>query len=212
MAQKYRNIAQMNALSAQDFAGNTPLLAQPTPAGWLAAVRDDIDHFLIDHAACERKASAMAVSMITHYPDRHELIAPMGDLALEEMTHYRDVLRLIQARGIALSKDEKDPYVNALRSTMRTGREAFFQDRLLVAGLIEARGAERFALLADGLDDAQLRDFYRRFASSEARHFRLFLTLADQFFDPQLNAERLGDLRETEAEIMLSQPLRAALH
>lgn len=202
----------MNALSAQDCTRNTPLLAQPTPAGWLTAVRDDIDRFLIDHAACERKASAMAVSMITHYPDRHELIAPMGDLALEEMAHYRDVLRLIQARGIALGKDQKDPYVNALRAAMRTGREAFFQDRLLVAGLIEARGAERFGLLADGLDDAELRDFYRRFASSEARHFRLFLNLADQFFEPELNAERVSELRIAEADIMLSQPLRAALH
>ncbi len=212
MTQKYRNIAQMDASTAQIFDQNQPLLAQPTPTGWLAAVQGNIDQFLIDHAACERKASAMAVSMITHYPDRHELIGPMGDLALEEMAHYRDVLRLIQARGVALGRDEKDQYVNALRAAMRTGRDDFFQDRLLVAGLIEARGAERFALLADGLHDATLRDFYRRFASSEARHFRLFLDLANQFFDPQLNTDRLSELREIEAAIMTAQPLRPALH
>lgn len=188
------------------------LLACATGPDWVTTVTADVDRFLIDHAACERKASAMAVSMICHYPDRTALIAPMSDLALEEMAHYRDVLRLIQRRGLALAKDEKDPYVNDLRSALRTGRDSFFQDRLLVAGLIEARGAERFALLAEHMPTAELRRFYARFAQSEARHFELFLDLAEQFFPSSSNASRLHELRAMEAKIVQQLPLRAALH
>lgn len=188
------------------------LLVEPTRKQWVDTVCADVDRFLVDHAACERKASAMAVSMICHYPDRTALHGPMSDLALEEMAHYRDVLRLIRSRDVALTRDEKDPYVNELRSAMRTQREHFFQDRLLAAGLIEARGAERFELLAGALGEPSLRRFYRRFAQSEARHFRLFLDLAGQFFEPDSNARRLAELREIEAQIVRALPLRAALH
>ncbi len=44
----------------------------------------DFDSFLLDHAAAEKKASGMAVSMLSHYPDRVELVAAMADLAVEE--------------------------------------------------------------------------------------------------------------------------------
>jgi tRNA-(ms[2]io[6]A)-hydroxylase len=189
-----------------------PLHEVDTGPAWLEAVCSNLDQFLVDHAACERKASAMAVSMICHYPDREALIGPMSDLAVEEMAHYRDVLRLLRQRGAKLGKDHKDPYVNDLRAAMRRGRDPFFQDQLLVAGLIEARGAERFALLAEALPDADLRRFYGRFATSEARHWQLFLNLADQYFAPQDNAVRLAELSDVEAAIIARQPPRAALH
>ena len=46
---------------------------------------DDFDRFLLDHAAAEKKASGMALSMVSHYPDRTRLVAAMTDLAVEEM-------------------------------------------------------------------------------------------------------------------------------
>lgn len=189
-----------------------PILASATAASWTDAVLADFDHFLIDHAACERKASAMAVSMICHYPDRPALIMPMADLAVEEMGHYREVIKLIEARGVTLTKDEKDPYVNALRSLMRTDSDGFLQDRLLVAGLIEARGTERFSLLAEHLREPALCDFYARLARSEARHYQMFFDLADRFFAAARNGARLADLRVEEARILEALPARAALH
>lgn len=188
------------------------LLRFATRPAWVDAVRADFDRFLIDHAACERKASAMAVSMICHYPDRARLVQTMADLALEEMAHYRDVIRLLSARQVAPRGDEKDSYVNGLRGAMRTPRETYFQDRLLVAGVIEARGAERFGLLAASLDDRAIRDFYARLAQSEARHHELFFTLADEYFDADDNAGRLGELLDIEAGIVADLPPRAALH
>ena len=70
------------------------LLIASKPA-WIECVRSDFDAFLADHAANERKASSMALSMVTHYPDRQALTQAMIDLALEELNHFRRVLPLL---------------------------------------------------------------------------------------------------------------------
>ena len=54
-----------------------------TPPAWTEAVMADFDSFLLDHAAAEKKASGRAISMLSHYPDRVELVAAMADLAIE---------------------------------------------------------------------------------------------------------------------------------
>ena len=81
---------------ARVAAGNqAQILLVSTPSQWLDAVLGDFDLFLQDHAANERKASTMAMSMVAHYPDRPELVTAMVDLALEELNHFRQVLRLM---------------------------------------------------------------------------------------------------------------------
>ena len=39
------------------------------------------DQFLLDHAAAEKKAAGMALSMLSHYPDRARLVTAMSELA-----------------------------------------------------------------------------------------------------------------------------------
>jgi tRNA-(ms[2]io[6]A)-hydroxylase len=160
-----------------------------TPAEWVEGVVDAIDLFLPDHAAAEKKASSMAMTMVSHYPDRPELVAAMVDLAIE-----------------------KDPYVNGLRKSIRTGKDLFFMDRLLVAGIIEARGAERFGLVADALPDGRLKRFYRFITQSEEGHEALFIDLAELYFDPEKTRPRLDELLIAEAEIISGLPFRPALH
>lgn len=183
-----------------------------TPDRWLDAVLQDFDEFLNDHAANERKASAMAMSMVAHYPDKPELLAEMLDLALEELGHYRQVMKLMLARGITPSPDEKDLYVNQLIKQIRKGPESYFLDRLLSGAVIEARGAERFKLIASAHKDESLRRFYDNLARSEAGHHELFLNLANIYFDEKTVSARWQQWLTIEAEIMLDLPIRARLH
>ena len=183
-----------------------------TPDRWLDAVLQDFDEFLNDHAANERKASAMAMSMVAHYPDKPELLAEMLDLALEELSHYRQVMKLMLARGITPSPDEKDPYVNQLIRHIRKGSDVYFLDRLLSGAVIEARGAERFRLIADAHTDESLRRFYSSLARSEAGHHELFLDLAKRYFDKAVVDARWQEWLTIEAETMLDLPIRARLH
>ncbi len=187
-------------------------LRRSSPKTWLAAVLADFDRFLLDHAANERKASAMAMSLVAHYPDKKHLLEAMIDLALEELNHFRQVVRLINRRGLVLAPDEKDAYVNRLRAHIRRGSEDYFLDRLLCASVIEARGAERFALVADGLEDEELRTFYSSLARSEGNHHRLFLDLAARYFPPDRVERRWADWIAVEDQVLGSLEIRARLH
>ena len=190
---------------------DTPL-RYATPTAWTDAVLADFDRFLLDHATAEKKASGMAISMLSHYPDRTELVTAMADLAIEELTHYREVLKWIHQRGLTTAPDQKDPYVVAFRQSLRQGREVYFLDRLLLASIIEARGAERFALVANALEPGPLKKFYQSIARSEARHYELFLDLAKKYLPDDMIDHRWKELLDIEAKIVVDLPIRAALH
>jgi tRNA-(ms[2]io[6]A)-hydroxylase len=183
---------------------------------WVTVVLDDFDDFLLDHAACERKASANAISLVTHYPDRRELVRLMIELAREELHHFQQVHRLVEDRGLMLARDRKDPYLNALLKRARRGRDDYFLDRLLIGGIAEARGCERFGLIARALEksgaDSELAAFYANLSESEARHCDLFVDLAELYFDKDRVGGRLSEWLDDEARIVSELPLAAALH
>ena len=122
------------------------------------------------------------------------------------------MVKWIHARGLQTAADTKDPYVVAFRDSIRGGREEFLLDRLLVAGAIEARGAERFGLVAEALEDGPLKKFYQSITRSEHRHYELFIELAELYIDPDKVAKRWDELLDIEATIAAGLPLRAALH
>ncbi|MCO1333641.1 tRNA-(ms[2]io[6]A)-hydroxylase [Microbulbifer sp. OS29] len=183
-----------------------------TPKTWAQVVLSDFDRFLQDHAAAEKKASAMAVSMFSHYPDKPLLVEAMINLALEEMNHFRQVIKIMHERGIYQAPDHKDSYINNLRQSIRRGQEEYLMDRLLTAAIIEARGCERFGLVADALPSGPLKIFYELITSSEARHHELFVELALEYFSHREVEKRLSQLLDEEARIIITFPHRAALH
>ena len=183
-----------------------------TPFSWTEAVMADFDAFLQDHAAAEKKASGMAMSMLSHYQDRTKLVKAMTDLALEELIHFKQVLKLLMARNVSLADDKKDQYIIKIRKLFRHGRDEFFMDRLLVAGVIEARGHERFSLVAQALPEGKDKDFYVAIAKSEEKHKNLFVELAYEYFDKADVDVRLEEILIAEAEICAVLPDRAALH
>jgi tRNA-(ms[2]io[6]A)-hydroxylase len=131
-----------------------------TPPEWLDAVFSDFDGFLADHALCERKASAMGMSLVAKYPDRKLILEPLIAFAREELEHFHIMFKVLSARGLALPPDSKDAYVNGLRQLMHSEPEALFLDRLLVSSVVEARGCERLQLVTEALSDAELKRVY----------------------------------------------------
>ncbi len=183
-----------------------------TKPRWVEVVLADFDTFLTDHASAEKKASGMALSMASHYPDRPDILIAMTDLAIEELAHYKQVINLILKRGLIPQSDCKDTYVAELSRKARKGRAEFLLDRLLIAAIIERRGAERFELVAQHLKDAQLANFYRNLAKSEARHWVLFVDLASRNYPESEIVSRFNELSETESEVLEGLPISARLH
>ena len=183
-----------------------------TSSDWVKTVCEDFDAFLLDHANCERKASAMALSLIVKYPDRHSLIPDLIDLAREEIEHFGEVYAVCAARGLTLVRDEPDPYVKRLLAAARHGRDERLIDRMLIASIIECRGAERFGLLARELEDEEMRAFYERLYKAELKHGHLFVHLLLKEFDEDVVYPRLQELLELEARIVSELEFRPALH
>jgi tRNA 2-(methylsulfanyl)-N6-isopentenyladenosine37 hydroxylase len=183
-----------------------------TPIEWTDKVLADFGTFLQDHAAAEKKASGMAMSMLSHYPDRIKLVKAMTDLAIEEMIHFKQVLKLLNERDMILGNDQKDQYIIQIRKLFRNGKDEFLIDRLLVAAVIEARGHERFSLVAEVLEPGKDKDFYVSIAKSEEKHKNLFVELAYEYFDHELINNRLEEILEAEAQICKSIPFTCALH
>jgi tRNA 2-(methylsulfanyl)-N6-isopentenyladenosine37 hydroxylase len=179
---------------------------------WLQVVMDDFDDFLIDHAANEKKASSSALTLAAHYPDKPDVVAAMIDLAIEELMHYREVFQFMCQRNLTAQSDQKDAYMKLLRQALRPGTEMYFLDRLLAASIIEARGLERFAKVADALPLGVLKNFYKSLTRAEARHADLFLKFAKQYYSPEQVSKRLEELLYTESNIFQSLPIRPCIH
>lgn len=180
---------------------------------WLNLVLSDFDTFLVDHANCERKASAMAMGLIAKYPNRKEIIPELIETAIEELEHFRDVYALMEKRGIDLPEAmEKDTYITDLVDACRNGRDERFMDRMLLASVIECRGAERFKLIYEALEDKDLKQFYHMLWASEAKHGNIFVKLLFNYFDESDIYKRLHELVDLEAKVMRNLPLKAALH
>ncbi|MBS1148470.1 MAG: miaE [Myxococcaceae bacterium] len=183
-----------------------------TDARWLPLALARFDEVLNDHAHCEKKAAANALSLLQSYPEVPGLPALMARLAREESAHLAKVLAVMDERGLQLTHDRGDPYAKGLQQLMRNPAKERRLDRLLVAAIIEARSHERLQLLADGLEDPELKRMYAELAQSEDGHTELFVRLAQQVEDPAVAAARLQELLVGEARIVAELPLRAAVH
>lgn len=187
-------------------------LASATDPEWVKVILENFDAFLIDHASCERKAMAYAMSVVVKYPDRTEIIPELLQVAQDELDHFRDVLELMDQRNLQMSPDEPDPYVNQLIKVCRHGRDERLLDRLLVASVVETRGAERFRIIAEALDDPQLKEFYRDLWATEARHGDVFKKMALNYFDEAEIESRNEQIIQAEAKIIAGLEWRPSLH
>ncbi len=180
-----------------------------TPRAWVDLAVERFDEVLVDHAHCEKKAAAHALSMLAAFPQVPGLARAMARLAREEAGHLAQVLALMEKRGLTLGRDTGDPYAQGLQAMVRQPARERLLDRLIVSALIEVRSEERLRLLAQDLKDAELRQFYRRLAHAEAGHGELFLRLARRC---EGFPERLEQMLRVEAGLVRALPLRPAIH
>jgi tRNA-(ms[2]io[6]A)-hydroxylase len=177
-------------------------LQSASAARWFAQVDTSLDEILIDHAHCEKKAAGVAMNLLFSYVDNVALARAMTEIVNEELEHFRLVLDLLERRGIPFQKLTPSSYGQRLHELIRKEEPGRAVDRLLVAGLIEARSCERFSLLADHVTDPELRDFYSSLFESEARHHSTYVRLACDFAAEDAVRERLHWLAAAEAAII----------
>lgn len=196
----------MNEADVKNILG----LRLPTNPRWVNLAGISLEAILTDHAYCEQKAATSCITLIQRYPDREKLVTELSPIVTEEWGHFRLVLAELLRRGLRLGKQRKDLYVNKLLEFQKKGGspEERLLDQLLTMALIEARSCERFKRLSEGLEDAYLRKFYRRFMESEAGHYTLFIDLAETYIDKEKVRKRWTEWLNYEAEVMQSTAVR----
>ncbi len=179
---------------------------------WLDQVEKHTDLVLIDHAHCEKKAAGTALNLIFAYVEDEELCREMTSIVNEELEHFHLVLQLLKKRGIKFRRLKPSNYGNQLHELIRNQEPQRAVDRLLIAGLIEARSCERFGLLRKHLPDAELRDFYDSLFESEARHHAVYVRLAKHYAPENEVMARLEELATAEAAIIATGDENARVH
>ncbi len=181
-----------------------------TDPRWVNLAEKSIEEILIDHAFCEQKATTNCISLIQLYPEKDYLVEKLIPIVNEEWSHFKMVLDELKKRNYKLGPQRQDKYVVGLYNFFKKGGspDDRLLDRLLLAALIEARSCERFRLISLEINDEKLRHFYHKLMISEASHYRLFIDIAEQYFDKNIVKNRWNEWLEYEVTVLNSLELR----
>ncbi|MFM1896048.1 MAG: hypothetical protein RLZZ385_1122 [Pseudomonadota bacterium] len=171
-----------------------------TPEAWFEAALANQPELLIDHANCEKKAAATAMNLMYRHIEHPRLLVTMARLAREELLHFQQVVELLEARGIPYTYLGPSRYMASLRELISRDRQQALIDTLITGAVVEARSCERFAGLAPRLDE-ELGRFYRSLLKSEARHYRDYLSLAQELAGGDIS-RRIGEFMAREAQLV----------
>ncbi len=118
---------------------------------------------------------------------------------------------MMQELGVPFVRLTPARYADGLRAATRRSDPGRLIDLLLCGALIEARSYERFVGLAPRLQ-APLGDFYGGLAASEARHYAVYVRLAEHRAGALDWRARLKHLAEIEAELATSPDPQLRFH
>ena len=180
-----------------------PLLRAATPAAWLEAACAARDTLVIDHANCEKKAASTALSLMFAYAEDLALADRMSRLAREELRHYEQVAKLMEALGIAPRRLGPGRYAERLRRLVSRAEPRREMDLMIAGAFIEARSCERFEALVPVIG-APLAGFFQGLHKAESRHYKTYLDLARRAAEragADLD-ERIAEFGELEAELV----------
>ena len=181
-----------------------------TDPRWVDLASMSIEDILTDHAFCEQKATTNCISLIQLYPEKEYLVDKLIPIVHEEWSHFKMVVDELKKRNLKLGAQRQDKYVVALNVFFKKGGspDDRFLDRLLLAALIEARSCERFRLLSLDISDDNLKHFYHKLMISEATHYRLFIDIAEQYFDKEKVKNRWNEWLDFETKVLSELELR----
>ena len=205
------DIAQLRTPLKVDLSPIYEFLGARTTQAWVDAALADLPLIIQDHANCEKKAAGTAMNLIFRYEFSYDLQRKLAQLIREEMLHYEQVLGIMNERGQAWKYLSAGRYAKGMLKHKRTYEPAAMVDVLIIGAFIEARSCERFAALAEVINDKRLAKYYRYLLKSESRHFEDYLALAQSLAEDSID-ERVAFFKEVEAELISSPDTELRFH
>ena len=186
-------------------------LGARTSQAWVDAAMNNLPLIIQDHANCEKKAAGTAMNLIFRYEFSYDLQRKLAQLIREEMLHYEQVRGIMNERGQEWEYLSAGRYAKGMLKHKRTYEPDAMIDVLIIGAFIEARSCERFAALAEVINDARLAKYYRYLLKSESRHFEDYLALAQSLSADNID-ERVAFFKEVEAELIVTPDTELRFH
>ncbi|MGO3876385.1 tRNA-(ms[2]io[6]A)-hydroxylase [Psychrobacter celer] len=205
------DISQLRTPNKVDLSAVYGFLGARTTPDWVAAAIADLPLIIQDHANCEKKAAGTAMNLLFRYEFSYDLQRKLAQLIREEMLHYEQVLGIMNERSQEWRYLSAGRYAKGMLKHKRTYEPAAMIDVLIIGAFIEARSCERFAALAEVINDERLAKYYRYLLKSESRHFEDYLALAQSLSTEAID-ERVAFFREVEAELIISPDAELRFH
>ena len=181
-----------------------------TPQAWIDEALKQEEVLLLNHCYLEQCAARNALNLMFRCPEKPELLSKMSKLAREELRHFEKVHELLVRRGYSYRMMKPSRYAGLLNAEVRPQDPGKLVDQLIVGAYIEARSCERFASLAPHMDE-EIADFFRSLLKSEARHFKDYLTLAEQYAGKPID-DRVAHFAAIERNAIESPDLQFRFH
>ncbi len=205
------DVAQLRTPIKVDLTPIYEFLGCRTDKAWVDQALANLPLIIQDHVNCEKKAAGTAMNLIFRYEFAYELQRKLAQLIREEMLHYEQVLGIMHERGQDWQHLSAGRYAKGMLKHKRTFEPAAMVDTLIIGAFIEARSCERFAALAEVIEDVRLAKYYRYLLKSESRHFEDYLALAQSLSEEDIS-ERVAIFREVESELISSPDTELRFH
>ena len=205
------DIAQLRTPIKVDLSPIYNFLGARTTQAWVDAAIADLPLIIQDHANCEKKAAGTAMNLLFRYEFSYDLQRKLAQLIREEMLHYEQVLGIMNERGQEWEYLSAGRYAKGMLKHKRTYEPAAMIDVLIIGAFIEARSCERFAALAEVINDERLAKYYRYLLKSESRHFKDYLALAQSLSEDNID-ERVAFFKAVESELIASSDTELRFH
>ena len=205
------DIAQLRTPIKVDLSPIYNFLGARTTQAWVDAAIADLPLIIQDHANCEKKAAGTAMNLLFRYEFSYDLQRKLAQLIREEMLHYEQVLGIMNERGQEWEYLSAGRYAKGMLKHKRTYEPAAMIDVLIIGAFIEARSCERFAALAEVINDERLAKYYRYLLKSESRHFEDYLALAQSLSEDNID-ERVAFFKAVESELIASPDTELRFH
>ncbi len=191
----------MELVSREDLDHLFAFLPCRTPQAWIEEALKQEEVLLLNHCYLEQCAARTALGLMFRCPDKPDVLIKMSKLAREELRHFEKVHTLLTKRGYSYKIMKPSRYAGMMHEPVRKKEPGNLVDTLIVGAYIEARSCERFASLAPRVDE-ELGDFFSSLLKSEARHFRDYLTLAQNYCDEPIDGRVafFGDIEQKAIE------------
>lgn len=205
------DVARLRTPIKVDLTPIYDFLGSRTDSTWVDHALNHLPLLIQDHANCEKKAAGTAMNLIFRYEFAYDLQRKLAQLIREEMLHYEQVLGIMHERGQDWQYLSAGRYAKGMLKHKRTFEPAAMVDILIIGAFIEARSCERFAALAEVIEDARLAKYYRYLLKSESRHFEDYLALAQSLSEDNID-DRVALFKAVESELISSPDTELRFH